>query len=170
MSSSSVSLKITGNSNDLEAMLIRVTDALDVVGMYAFLNASVGPWLRQRAQARFANEGDDVVGQWAPLQSYTIALRQSMGYGGDHPINKRTGELENYIVNGGWDVMSTSVGSQLTYPGNSPNVSEALKVATAQMGATYPSTQARPVLGLNEADLAFVLAALATHVTIASRL
>lgn len=154
----------------VQRLLENVGDALDTVGMYTFLNASVGPWLRERAQERFANEGDDVVGQWAPLEAYTVQMRESQGYPGEHPINRRSGELENYIVNGGWDVTATPILSTLTYPGNAPNTSEAVKVATAQTGAAHPFTVPRPVLGLNEADLAFVMAALGTHITLAARL
>lgn len=168
--SNNVSLTITSDSRDVQAMLDRVSDALDTVGMYTFLNAEVGPWLRERAQNRFANEGDDVVGIWAPLEAYTVSVRDSGGYGGEHPINKRSGELESYIVDGGWDVTASTALSILTFPGTLPNPSQAVKVVTAQTGATYPRTPPRPVLGMNEADLGFVLAALATHVTLSARL
>lgn len=165
----STSIVFVADSRNVQLMLERLGDALDTVGLYTFLNASVGPWLQQRAQERFADEGDDVVGKWAPLQAYTVQMRQSQGFPGDHPINRRTGELENYIVNGGWDVTATPVLATLTYPGNLPNASEATKVAAAQMGVQHPSTVPRPVLGMNEADLAFVMAALGTHVTLAAR-
>lgn len=163
------SITFVTDSRNVERMLERVSDALDTVGMYAFLNSSVGPWLRERAQERFANEGDDVVGQWAPLQAYTVQMRESQGFPGEHPINRRTGELESYIVSGGWDVSASPILSTLTYPGNLPSGSQAVKVAAAQMGVTNPSTVPRPVLGLNEADLAFVMAALGTHVILAGR-
>lgn len=166
----STSITFYVDDRHVQRLLENVSDALDTVGMYTFLNASVGPWLRERAQERFANEGDDAVGQWAPLEAYTVQMRQSQGYPGEHPINRRSGELENYIVNGGWDVTATPILSTLTYPGNAPNTSEAVKVATAQMGAANPYTVPRPVLGLNEADLAFVMAALGTHITLAARL
>lgn len=170
MAANQTSIVFLVDSKSAEAMLMRLNDALDTVGLYTFLNASVGPYLMQRAEARFANEGDDVVGKWAPLEAYTVAMRQSMGFPGEHPINRRSGELENYIVNSGWDVMSTPALASLTFPGAVPNASEAVKVATAQMGTDHPSTVPRPVVGLNEVDLAFVMAALGTHVTLAARI
>lgn len=166
-SSGSVRIIIDVDSENVEQMLARTTLALSTVGMYAFLHGVVTPWLKKRAEDRFAAEGDDVSGMWAPLEAYTQQVRSAGGYGAEHPINRRTGELERYITQGGGDVISAGGFSQLTFPGDAPTGREATKVATAQIGATYPSTPARPVLGVNEVDLSFVLAALATHVTMA---
>lgn len=168
MASGSVRLIVDVDKDNVEEMLNRVSNALSTVGMYAFLYGAVGPWLRERAEDRFQAEGDDVSGKWLPLEAYTQRVRSAAGYGAQHPINRRTGELESYITDGGWDVISAGAFSQLTFPGNAPSVSEAVKVSAAQIGVTYPSTPARPVLGVNEVDLAYVLAALATHVTVAS--
>lgn len=166
-SSGSVRIVVDVDSENVEQMLARTSLALSAVGMFIFLNGAVGPWLKRRAEDRFAAEGDDVSGKWLPLEAYTTQIRSAGGYGAEHPINKRTGELENYITQGGADVISAGGFSQLTFPGNAPSAREATKVATAQIGALTPSTPARPVLGVNEVDLAFVLAALATHVTLA---
>lgn len=168
-SSGSVQIVVDVDSENVEQMLARTTLALSTVGMFTFLSGVVGPWLKERAEDRFAAEGDDVSGKWLPLEAYTEQVRAAGGFGAAHPINRRTGEMENYITQGGWDVVSAAGFSQLTFPGNVPNSREATKVATAQIGASYPSTPARPVLGVNEVDLAFVLAALAAHVTLAQR-
>lgn len=166
-SSGSVRIVVDVDSENVEQMLARTSLAVSSVGMFTFLSGVVGPWLKERAEDRFAAEGDDVSGKWAPLESYTQQVRSSGGYGAEHPINRRTGELENFITGGGWDVVSVAGFSQLTFPGNAPSAREAMKVATAQIGAAHPSTPARPVLGVNGVDLAFVLAALATHVVVA---
>ncbi|MEU4066665.1 hypothetical protein AB0F25_30505 [Streptomyces wedmorensis] len=166
-SSGSVRIIVDVDSDNVEQMLARTTLALSTVGMIGFLSGVVGPWLKERAEDRFAAEGDDVSNKWVPLEGYTQQVRAAGGYGAAHPINRRTGELENYITQNGSDVMSAAGFSQLTFPGSAPTAREATKVMTAQMGATYPATPARPVLGVNEVDLAFVLAALATHVTLA---
>lgn len=162
-------LDIEVDDESVERMLENTANALDTVGMYAFLYGTVGPWLRRRAEDRFAAEGDDVTGHWKPLEAYTQRVRAASGYGAEHPINKRTGELESYITSGGWDVFATPVLSTLVFPGNAPTPRQAEKVSTAQIGKNYPSTPARPVLGMNEVDLVFVMGALGVYITGASR-
>lgn len=166
MVAGSVQFIVDVDKKNVEEMLTRVTLALSDVGIASFLHGSVGPWLQKRTEDRFRAEGDDVSGKWLPLESYTQQVRQAAGYGAEHPINRRTGEMEAYLTGGGWDVLSAGGFSELTYPGNLPNAMEATKVSTAQMGLSYPSTPARPVLGMNEVDLAYVLAALSTYVAL----
>ena len=170
VTSGGASIAVTVDHRQVDRMLLNLNDALSVVGMYHFLDKSVGPWLQGRAQDRFAGEGDDVVGKWAPLEPATNTLRRAAGFPEEHPINRRTGELERYIVGGGWDVTASTTLSVLTYPGG-PEPSGTLgdKMRTAQQGAATPPTVPRPVVGVNEADLAFVLGAMATYVTIAAR-
>jgi hypothetical protein len=59
--------------------------------------------------------------------------------------------------------------AELEFPGSVPTGKLHDKVKTAQEGSSSPLTPARPVVGVNEADLAFVLGAMATYLTIASR-
>jgi hypothetical protein len=161
----SVRFVVDVDDDNVEELLSRTSNALSTVGMYAFLHGAVGTWLQRRARDRFAAEGDDVSGPWLPLEPYTNQARSAAGFPPEHPINRRTGDLEAYITgSGGWDVVSAGGFSQLTYPGTTPTGTLATKVSTAQGGALYPSTPARPVLGVNEVDLAYVLAALSTHV------
>lgn len=167
--SASTRLEIEVDSESVEQLLQGTAHALDTVGMYTFLSGVVGPWLKSRAEDRFAAEGDDVTGHWKPLAAYTQRVRAAAGYGAEHPINKRTGELERYITDGGWDVFATPVLSTLVFPGNAPTTRQAEKVAVAQLGSSFPSTPARPVLGMNETDLVFVIAALGVYITGASR-
>lgn len=146
-------------------MLNRIDSSLSAVGLAAFLHGAVGPWVKERASDRFASEGDDVSGQWAPLSSATVEIREKAGFGGDHPINKRTGELEAYITQGQIGVVASPGLGVLKYPDNPPRTKAIReKMKTAQQGRTRPSTVARPVLGLNERDLAQVLTMLAFHV------
>jgi hypothetical protein len=158
-------IEIVGNDRGVQAMLEAVDSALSPVGLAAFLYGEVGPYIKERAANRFSGEGDDVVGRWAPLQPATVDIRESQGYGGDHPINKRTGQLEEYITKGNvWVTTSAGVG-MLQYPKGVPT-DKALqqKMSTAQRGRTSPKTVARPVLGLNEKDLSVVLTMLAFHI------
>lgn len=138
-------------------------------GLSTFLGASVGPYLRERTQQRFANEGDDVTGPWAPLHPATVAIRESLPYqiGGEHPINRRSGELEDWVTQGNYFPYPTGVGATLQYPKGKPSGELLDKLKTAQGGRANPKTVARPVLGVNEKDLLFVTAALAAAVEVA---
>lgn len=160
-----IDFEIVGNRRGVQAMLNSIDSALSPAGLASFLGIAVGPWVKERAADRFANEGDDVTGKWAPLKETTIEWRERYGFEGAHPINKRTGELEEYITQGQVGVTAGPGVAVLTYPKNPPT-GKALrqKMETAQRGRTRPATVARPVLGLNERDLAQVLTMLAFHV------
>lgn len=148
------------NFADTEAALVKLIMLLSPAGMATFLNLSIGPFLRERAKARFENEGDDAVGMWAPLQPGTVAIRQAANLPGEHPINKRTGELENWVVGGGWAAYPVGYGGSLQYPANSPSGRVADKAKTAQQGSANPLTVPRPVLAVSETDLIFTMTAL----------
>lgn len=160
-----IDFEIVGSRQGVQAMLEHIDSALSPVGLAAFLHGAVTPWLKQRAANRFKGEGDDAVGKWAPLQESTLLIREGYGFG-PGPINRRTGELENYIVGGGSDVTAVPGLATLVYPdpnkARGPHLSK--KVQTAQMGKTSPKTVKRPVLGMNETDLAAVMTKLAIHV------
>jgi len=162
-----INFDIVGNRAGVQKMLLHLDSSLSPVGMYAFMHGAVQPWLVERAEQRFAGEGDDAVGKWAPLMQSTIMYRESAGFGGPRPINKRTGELEAYITGGGADVTSLNGASVLTFPDPKTKMSYGLnkKVETAQVGRSKnPSTVKRPVLGLGEKDLAAIMTRLAFHV------
>lgn len=160
-----IDFEIVGGERGVQAMLQTIDSALSPVGLAAFLYGSVGPWVKQRAEARFTNEGDDVTGPWAPLKQTTVDWRESQGFGGEHPINRRTGELEEYITQGNIQVTATAGAGVMKFPGDAPR-SKSLteKMRTAQKGRVSPSTVARPVLGLNERDLGVVMTMLAFHI------
>lgn len=146
-------------------MLAHLDSSLSPVGLGAFLFGSVGPWVKRRAADRFANEGDDVSGKWLPLQQSTIEIREKAGFPGRNPINKRTGELEAYITQGQIGVTAGPGVGVLRYPDNAPRTRAIReKVKTAQKGRAMPATRPRPILGLNERDLAQVIEMLAFHV------
>jgi hypothetical protein len=160
-----IDFDIIGNQRGVQAMLNSIDSALSPTGLASFLGLAVGPWVKERAADRFASEGDDVTGKWAPLQDTTIDIREKSGFEGAHPINKRTGELEEYITQGQVGITAAPGLAVMTYPKNPPATKSLKeKVSTAQRGRSNPSTVARPVLGLNERDLAQVLTMLAFHV------
>lgn len=160
-----IDFEIVGDRKGVQHMLEVLDTALSPIGLAAFLYGVVGPWVQERAQERFASEGDDVSGKWAPLQETTVRIREDYGFEGSHPINKRTGELEEYITQGGVDVVSAPGAAVLKFPGKEPATKGLReKLSTAQRGRANPQTVARPVLGLNERDLAYTVTMLAFHV------
>jgi hypothetical protein len=158
---------ITSPSADFA--LAKLEEAFTPQVLASFLGAEVGPFLRERAQARFAAEGDSASGKWAPLKPVTVDIRLSMNYGGEHPINRRTGELENWVVGSGWNAYPMGGGAALQFPGNTPSGELVDKVQTAQKGRANPNTQPRPILAIDETDVLQVTTLLATMITEAVR-
>jgi hypothetical protein len=89
--------------------------------------------LRERAEERFANEGDDAVGKWAELTRATGIVRQYLGYSPFHPINVRSGALKNLVLNTFTVKDRGASGASLSMPG--PASGEMLsKLRVAQQG------------------------------------
>jgi hypothetical protein len=159
-----IDIEIVGGHDSVQRMLQVLDSALSPTGLAAFLYGSVGEWVKGRAEKRFINEGDDVSGQWTPLAQATVDIREAEGFGGAHPINKRTGQLEEYITRGAISVTTTQGQGVMRYPASSTGGELRDKIKTAQQGQQFPKTPARPVLGLNETDLSTVLTMLAFHI------
>ncbi len=142
----------------VERMLKAAERAFSGSALGVFLDTQIAPYLGERAAHRFAAEGDDVVGQWAPLQPATEEIREAQGFPPDHPINARTHDLENYVTSGRGTITRDVMGATLSYPElstESRGIQD--KMRTAQVGKPSPQTVARPVLGVNEADLSATL-------------
>jgi hypothetical protein len=157
------------DDKDLNRTLHGLETAHTPQALAKFMTRTVGPYLQERARLRFRNEGDDVSGKWAPLSQTTNAFRESSGFPPDHPINQRTHRLEQYITGTRAGVAPTTDGAQLTFPAVPPDGVMAKKVATAQYGKAKPRTPARPVLGINETDIAFVRLSLEEYIGQAMR-
>lgn len=116
--------------------------------------------------ARFDQEGDDVSGPWMELAPSTqdIRARGEWGVGPGSPINRRTGDLERYITESTAAVAPVAQAVTMVYPGKPAAGPLAIKVQTAQSGKPKPKTVPRPVLGVNEKDLLFVMTALSLYV------
>lgn len=153
-----VQIDVSVESASVQRVLEALDTHLEPVAIAEFLGAGVTQYLQERGKRRFEEEGDDVSGKWLPLSQATQNIRSSMGYGAEHPINKRTGELEDYII-GSPGLPTTEVGgAMLNWPGQPPgNANLKEKLQTAQQGAKATTknrpTPARPVLGVNEADM-----------------
>jgi hypothetical protein len=164
-----IDIELTGDADYVEKLLDHLDQKLGPQGLTTFLSMTVYPYLLRRAKERFQNEGDDVVGKWAPLAPATEVIRQTMGYGGAHPINVRTGELERYITQGSItsSVQATPVGAFLQHPSKAPTGKLKKKLKGAQQGdptSGFRGAPPRPVLGMDEVDLGFVMAQLAFFV------
>lgn len=164
-------VEMIGDASAVYYMLRGLEASLGVSGMNMFFVGTLTPYLRQRAERRFAGEGDDVVGRWAPLKPATLSIRQSgidsgdfFGISAAHPINVRTHDLEDYIVGGRGDIFHTGASSGVVYPQVRTPKRMKKKLETAQGGRLKPKTVARPVLGVNATDLFFTVSALAIHI------
>lgn len=149
----------TVNSRSVDRSLDNLIMLMSPQGATAFLSTVIGPYLAKRGKARFDSEGDDVTGPWAPLKPATILMRQQSGFGSG-PINRRTGELENWVIGDNGFSYPTGFGASMRFPGKKPSGELKKKVETAQKGRKSPSTVARPVIGVNENDLLFLMASM----------
>lgn len=161
---SSIHVEVVGDTVGVHHALRHLEAKLESPAMMAFMQTVIYPFITQRAVARFRNEGDEVSGKWAPLARATVNFRQSMGFPGEHPINRRTGELERYITGSPAAILPIGGGVMMKYPPQAATGSLGEKVMTAQKGKGRPSTRPRPVLALGIADLSFTLTSLATYI------
>lgn len=164
----SMEVLIVGGGQQVNEMLDHLDKVFSQNGMWAFMQTSVAPYLRTRAQGRFAAEGDGASGRWAPLKPATVKVREQgvasgafFGISGSHPINVRTHSLEQYITQGIGEVTLEGNGNaSLHYPKRSSPAGELKKkVRRAQVGGG--NTPARPVLAVNETDLFAIMTSLA---------
>lgn len=150
------------DDTELRAVFQNIEEMLSPAGAVEFLQGSVVPHLQRRASDRFAAQGDDVSGSWAPLAPATWAWRTALGYEPFGPINVREGELERYVT-GGSGAFSTTGQDEVVmdYPGGSPGGSLRDSLEGAQYGQKgSPGQPPRPVLAVGQQDAEMVLGAL----------
>lgn len=127
-----------------------------------FLMGAARSFLQHRVDARFAAEGDDVSGKWAPLRPATGGIRAALGYRPFHPINVRSGELYKFVRNT-FRIRIDPASTVLTMPGDgNARVTEKFRVAqkgggkskvkgSRSIGPNRPAPP-RPVIGLSATD------------------
>lgn len=159
-------LKFDIDARQALAVVTELEAKLQPAALGVFLQGGVTEYLQERARNRFGSEGDDVVGKWAPLKQSTISRRLSAGFPAG-PINKRTGELEQYVTNSPSLMLFDADSATMVNPSNEPQAGTALwqKVTTAQAGRQQPNTVARPVLGMNEKDRDATMTLLERYIT-----
>lgn len=155
-------------ADDVLAVLRQVELATNTIGLREFLGGPVVEWLQERADHRFASEGDDASGQWPDLTWGTQQIREALGFPREHPINVRTGDLRDWVVNSDGKVSALGpLGAELEWPGTAPDAEIESKFKVAQKGANYgenpmfptSGTVPRPVARVNAVDLEAVLEA-----------
>ena len=156
---------IETESDEAQKVLDTLEKRMNPVGLSLFLTTVVDPWIRQRIEQRFDEEGDSMSGDWDPLAISTQQIRASYGYPPDHPINVRTGKMRSFLVGTKSDVKPSGIGATLQHPPPVADAVTAKKIATAQGGSSQPPTPARPVIGVDENDLVFVTSSLAAWLT-----
>lgn len=152
-----IALDIVVDTNEADLMLSAAEQTLMGPSLRRYLDTEMATYMRKRISDRFASEGDDVTGPWAALQDATVSIRESKGFPGEHPINKRTGDLENFMTKGRLDYTMQSNGASIFFPGKPPTPELATKVQTAQAGKDFPATVKRPVVGVNAVDMAYFI-------------
>ncbi|USH45015.1 hypothetical protein SEA_CAMERICO_18 [Gordonia phage Camerico] len=146
------------DSSRVDAIIMRLGTRLGTAYLSGSLLA-VHQYVLNKHEAMFAGEKDPYGSKWAPLAPSTVAFRQYMGYGGAHPINVRTGELRESIVGQPPDILGHSDGMvEMAFPSRRmPHTKLYLKYKQASGGGRGP---ARRVIGLDDGDIAWILASL----------
>lgn len=166
MTSAMIQVWATSEPESVLGAVRGIENALSAGSLEAWLSGEANSYIARRAADRFTKEGDDVVGQWQQLAPATVDIRQSQGFGGAHPINKRTGELEAFITQSDGRMSLTGTGVELVTPGDAPDGELALKLSMAQSGGTSKwgnPVPKRPVLGINTTDAMTLTELLGVH-------
>lgn len=151
-----------------QRMLSYTMSAVSGPSLARFLEEDAHEYFREEIERRFASEGDRKSGAWAPLHDATVDIRRALGYPGSSPINRRTDELYDFVTTSN-DISAGSDWAQMDLPGTPPNEVVRQKLETAQRGSDnnplgYGPTTTRPVLAVDQTDMAELLIALEAHI------
>lgn len=131
----------------------RVFTGLDVtLGSMASVLSSPGVLEVIRAQFGRNFTGEHGRTKWAGLAPSTVQERIRKGYGGRHPILKRTGALERHVMTTPAKVSTTARGATLRIA-PSPSVGGVRKYAILAKGGTTPTggrIPARPMIVIDK--------------------
>lgn len=158
-----------GYGFEIDVDATEVVAAIDL--MDRRLQVDMGDWMRndlhdhlvRRAANRFASEGDDASGPWAPLTPGTEAIRTRRHFPPAHPINIRTHDLQRFILGAAGNVIGAGTW-QFQWPGDPPSGDLVDKMQTAQSGSVNPRTVPRPVVALGVQDYNEILDSLAAFI------
>lgn len=158
-----ISMEFIVERSTVEAVLGKIVMATGAMELSAFQRTIVHPFLSMRAEDRFASEGDKASGgAWEQLSEASQHWRKWGGFDPQHPINKRTGKLEDFVTKGMPEVAEGATSAILSFPGATADFIMERKMTVAQAGDSR--TPARPVLGIDSTDVEFILIALSKFV------
>jgi hypothetical protein len=163
MSQPNVTIDVRVNRKSVDQMLLNLSSALSDSSLEEYLLTNGVGILSERTIDRFNAEGDDATGRWQPLAVTTQRIRQSLGYGAEHPINRRSDEMMDTVLSDPGEVTSAS-DVTLLWPGADLPQQVVEKLETAQHGKGNPNTPPRPVLAVSNIALDLVTEDLATHI------
>lgn len=147
----------------LDVNLTELQKRLSPPSVTSFLSGPVHNHLQRRAQERFDTESDASGAAWHPLSQATEEWRESLGYGREHPINVRTGDLMANMVDSVADIVPAGTDPMLLFPGRSVQKGrDGIKIAQAQGTLNQKNGEKsipRPVIDWDASDLASLMVA-----------
>lgn len=160
-----ISFDVTVDMAAVELSLERAEAAISGPSLSAFLQNGGVQVLQERAAERFDREGDDINGRWADLKYITRIIRLYTGFPPEHPINRRTGALQNFVVTNQGEHRATGFTAGMSWP-----TGESGRVAKKYLGAQKGEGTAppRPVAAANGVDLQLLLSGVAHWIAAAS--
>jgi len=150
-------------------LLDSLTLAIGPASLEEYLRGDASHFFEQDIESRFNEDGDVKSGFWEPLSEATVNIREWYGYGGEGPINVRTGALQEF-VQFGREFLAGDTWAEMQVPGAAPNPLLERKLKTAQECDNSPNplgsgpTPARPVLAVSDMDLMKLMELLVVHI------
>jgi hypothetical protein len=132
------------------ALIERGIRATDEASFALFMTTDVREYLQDRVRQRFADEGDDAVGAWLPLDPDTVAIKEKQGR--SRGTNIRTGALFEWLTEAEGRLFGAEEQVILEWPSDPPSAEVLEHFLTAQEGSEETGAPARPVLGFSTVD------------------
>lgn len=164
-------IEIEVNALDVERMLSLAEDSFSEPRVMHWMNTDLHDYFASETISRFSDGIDRNTGVWRKLSDATEHLREQQGYDPDWPINVRTGELFDYVVN---TFRIDTDGQDLTFvtpDDERVDATTAIKLEHAQFGASdnpiegFGPTPPRPVIGFDaDADAQAILMNFTNHI------
>lgn len=152
-------VKIT--KNNVDDVILKLNARLSEGFLYGML-ATSHAYLKGRSVNMFKTETGPDGSKWAPLAESTVSWRESLGYGGEHPINRRIGFMEASVTRAKPDIFGTSDHMEMHFPSaTAPQGQLAIEYAQAAGRMKGP---ARPFVGMTQKDVAWILTLMETSI------
>jgi hypothetical protein len=155
----------------VQGLFARLEASIMPTSLFEFMEAAAWPMFSDRIMDRFAYEGDSASGTWPDLSPATVAIKEKLGVDFPDAPNVRTGEMLEFLTHS-HHTMPTEGGVEMVFPVDTGDAIMTRKIQVAQGGDPGPNwlneamapTPARPVIAIDEVDMASLLKALSIHV------